>query len=107
MHFEPTLRGGCGRAWNARPEGSALIREQERAKGPRRGKSRKTLLSLRIGHSAQAAELHRNLSLSTNRLAVSMQRLSSGLRINSAADDAAGLGISEKMRSQIRSLDQA
>jgi flagellin len=37
----------------------------------------------------------------------SMQKLSSGLRINSAADDAAGLAISEKMRGQIRGLDQA
>jgi flagellin len=54
-----------------------------------------------------AAEVHRNLGLSTGRLAVAMQRLSSGLRINSAADDAAGLGISEKLRSQIRSVEQA
>ncbi|TXL67459.1 flagellin B [Cerasibacillus terrae] len=37
----------------------------------------------------------------------SMQKLSSGLRINSAADDAAGLAISEKMRGQIRGLEQA
>ena len=37
----------------------------------------------------------------------SMEKLSSGLRINSAADDAAGLAISEKMRGQIRGLDQA
>jgi flagellin len=40
-------------------------------------------------------------------MAVSMQRLSSGLRINSAADDAAGLGISERLRGQIRGLEQA
>lgn len=37
----------------------------------------------------------------------SMEKLSSGLRINSAADDAAGLAISEKMRAQVRGLDQA
>jgi len=50
---------------------------------------------------------HRNLGLVSNQQARSSQRLSSGFRINSAADDAAGLGISEKMRSQIRGLDQA
>lgn len=48
-----------------------------------------------------------NLRQANTKLAVPMQRLSSGLRINSASDDAAGLGISEKMTSQIRGLDQA
>ena len=50
---------------------------------------------------------HRNLGLNGNMQARSAARLSSGFRINSAADDAAGLAISEKMRSQIRGLDQA
>ena len=50
---------------------------------------------------------HRNLGLVANQQARASQRLSSGFRINSAADDAAGLGISEKMRAQIRGLDQA
>ena len=50
---------------------------------------------------------HRNLGLVGNQQNRASQRLSSGFRINSAADDAAGLGISEKMRSQIRGLDQA
>jgi flagellin len=50
---------------------------------------------------------HRHLRVSSDRLSVAMQRLSSGLRINTAADDAAGLGISERMRGQIRSLEQA
>jgi len=49
----------------------------------------------------------RNLGNSQNDLAKSMQRLSSGLRINSAKDDAAGLGISDRMTSQIRGLNQA
>jgi flagellin len=49
----------------------------------------------------------RNLSASQNTLATSLQRLSTGLRINSAKDDAAGLGISERMSSQIRGLNQA
>ena len=50
---------------------------------------------------------HRNLGLVATQQRSASQRLSSGYRINSAADDSAGLGISEKMRSQIRSLDQA
>ena len=49
----------------------------------------------------------RNLAASTNTLGNSLQRLSSGLRINSAKDDAAGLAISERMTSQIRGIDQA
>lgn len=49
----------------------------------------------------------RNLNVSQNALATSLQRLSSGLRINSAKDDAAGLAISERFTSQIRGLDQA
>jgi flagellin len=49
----------------------------------------------------------RNLSASQNTLATSMQRLSSGLRINSAKDDAAGLSIATKMDSQIRGMSQA
>ncbi|MDQ3184996.1 MAG: flagellin, partial [Pseudomonadota bacterium] len=49
----------------------------------------------------------RNLGSSQDALATSLQRLSSGLRINSAKDDAAGLAISERMSSQIRGLNQA
>src|SRR5690606_19711548 len=49
----------------------------------------------------------RNLSLNAGALGKSVERLSSGLRINRAADDAAGLAISEKMRGQIRGLQQA
>ncbi|MCW2923415.1 MAG: flagellin domain protein [Thermoleophilia bacterium] len=51
--------------------------------------------------------MHRHLALSSSRMSQAMQRLSSGLRINSAADDAAGLGISERMRGQISGLEQA
>jgi len=54
-----------------------------------------------------ALNSHRNLGMVGNAQARSSARLSSGFRINSAADDAAGLGISEKMRAQIRGLDQA
>lgn len=51
--------------------------------------------------------MHRHLALSSDRMSEAMRRLSSGLRIKSAADDAAGLGISERMRGQIRGLEQA
>ena len=49
----------------------------------------------------------RNLSASQGSLATSMQRLSSGLRVNSAKDDAAGLAISERMNSQVRGMNVA
>src|SRR2546426_4988145 len=49
----------------------------------------------------------RNLNTSQSSLATSLQRLSSGLRINSAKDDAAGLAISDRMTSQINGLNQA
>lgn len=64
-------------------------------------------MSLRIGHNIEAAATSRQLRVSSDRLSQAMKRLSSGLRINSAADDAAGLGISERLRGQIRSLAQA
>lgn len=54
-----------------------------------------------------AMNAHRNLTINTTAAGKSMEKLSSGLRINRAADDAAGLSISEKMRSQIRGLGQA
>ena len=54
-----------------------------------------------------ALNSHRNLGMVSTQQARASARLSSGFRINSAADDAAGLGISENMRAQIRGLDQA
>ena len=62
---------------------------------------------MRINHNIMALNAWRNLSLNANALGKSVERLSSGLRINRAADDAAGLAISEKMRGQIRGLQQA
>src|SRR3954463_14110339 len=64
-------------------------------------------MSLRITQNVEAMSASRHLQMTTSRLSKSMARLSSGYRINSAADDAAGLGISESMRSQIRGLAQA
>jgi flagellin len=60
-----------------------------------------------INHNLAALNTLNRLNTATNAQSKAMQKLSSGLRINSAADDAAGLAISEKMRSQIRGLDQA
>ncbi len=60
-----------------------------------------------INHNLGASNAIRNMSINSNSASKSMQKLSSGLRINGAADDAAGLAISEKMRGQIRGLDQA
>ena len=64
-------------------------------------------MGLRINTNVEAFNAHRNLSMTSNSLAKSMERLSSGYRINTAGDDAAGLGISERMRAQISGLDQA
>ncbi len=64
-------------------------------------------MSLRINTNVEALQAHTQLSKTSDNLAKSMERLSSGSRINRAADDVAGLGISEKMRSQIRGLAQA
>ncbi|MBI4984192.1 MAG: hypothetical protein HZC24_02290, partial [Rhodocyclales bacterium] len=60
-----------------------------------------------INTNIASLNAQRNLSTSQSALSVSLQRLSSGLRINSAKDDAAGLAISERMTSQVRGLNQA
>jgi flagellin len=64
-------------------------------------------MGLMINTNIEAYDAHRNLVTTENSLAKSMQRLSSGLRINSAADDAAGLAISQKLTGQVNGLDQA
>lgn len=60
-----------------------------------------------INHNLSAINAQRQLGISNNAGAKALEKLSSGLRINRAADDAAGLAISEKMRGQIRGLNQA
>jgi flagellin len=64
-------------------------------------------MSLRINSNIEAFNAHRQLAATSDRASKSMERLSSGYRINRAADDAAGLAISEKLRGQIRGLSQA
>jgi flagellin len=64
-------------------------------------------MGLRINTNVDAFNAHRNLSRTSGALAKSMEKLSSGFRINRAGDDAAGLGISERMRGQISGVAQA
>jgi len=64
-------------------------------------------MALRIQTNIEAMDAHRNLVGTSQQLSQSMERLSSGYRINKAADDAAGLAISEKLASQVSGLDQA
>jgi flagellin len=64
-------------------------------------------MGLRINTNVEAFNAHRNLSGTSAKLSRSMERLSSGFRINRAGDDAAGLGISERMRAQMNGVAQA
>ena len=64
-------------------------------------------MGLRIQNNVEAFNTHRQLTATATQASKSMEKLSSGYRINRAADDAAGLGISEKMRGQIGGLAQA
>lgn len=64
-------------------------------------------MAISINTNVSSINAQRNLNATQNRLSGNFGRLSTGLRINTAADDAAGLAISEKFKSQIRSLSQA
>ena len=64
-------------------------------------------MGLRVNTNTASINAQRNLASVTDRLGTNFRRLSTGLRISTAADDAAGLAISERLRSQVRSLDQA
>src|SRR3954452_25075663 len=64
-------------------------------------------MGLRIQNNVEAFNAHRQLSVTGSKQSKAMEKLASGFRINRAADDAAGLAISEKMRGQIGGLGQA
>ncbi len=64
-------------------------------------------MGLRINTNTSSLNAQRNLSMSTESLSRSLERLSSGLRITRASDDAAGLAISERLRAEVRAYDQA
>src|SRR3954451_4652352 len=74
---------------------------------PQRDQTRSSIMGLRIQNNIDAFNTHRQLNATASAASKSMEKLSSGYRINRAADDAAGLGISEKMRGQIGGLAQA
>src|SRR5215212_1527913 len=65
------------------------------------------IMGLRIQNNVEAFNAHRNLTQTASKASKAMEKLSSGYRINRAADDAAGLAISEKMRAQIGGVAQA
>ena len=71
------------------------------------GKNTRRYFNMRIYNNIPALQTYNALTMTTGAMQKSIQKLSTGLRINSAADDAAGLAISEKMRGQIRGLDRA
>ena len=83
------------------------------ARGPRMGRSSRTriqggiIMSLRINQNIAAMNAYRNLSVTDGQMSKSLEKLSSGFRINRAADDAAGLAISEGLRSQVGGLKVA
>ncbi len=85
------------RVWGRIP-GAAPIWAAASTEGPIR-------VGIRIGTNVAALTAMRHLANATNRVNRSMERLSSGLRINRAADDPAGLAMSEKLRAKIRALD--
>ncbi len=62
---------------------------------------------MRINNNIPALNTHRMLGLTNNGLEKTLEKLSSGKRINKASDDAAGLAISQKMEAQVRGLRQA
>ena len=64
-------------------------------------------MGLRINQNTMAVSAHRNLTINDGSLTKSMEKLSSGFRINRAADDAAGLAKSEKLRADVRGINQA
>ena len=64
-------------------------------------------MGLRINQNVAAVNAYRNLSVTDGQMSKSLEKLSSGFRINRAADDASGLAISEKLRGQVRGLDAA
>src|SRR6201992_2248138 len=64
-------------------------------------------MSLRIQTNIEAFNAHRNLVSTSEGIAKSMERLSSGTRTNRAADDAAGLAISERLKAQVKGIGQA
>src|SRR5262249_28582513 len=85
-----------------RPRRRARLAPRDRTEG-----SSGNHMGLRVNTNLISINAQRNLAAVTDRLAGNFRRLSTGLRISTAADDAAGLAISERLRAQVASLDQA
>src|SRR3954462_593138 len=77
------------------------------AVGTRNRSSRRKSMSLRIQNNVEAFNAHRQLTGTSAKLSKTMEKLASGYRINRAADDSAGLAISEKLQAQVGGLGQA
>ena len=77
------------------------------AASTRASQDQRGVMGLRVNTNVTSINAQRNLESVTNRLSTNFRRLSTGLRISTAADDAAGLAISERLRSQVRSLEQS
>src|ERR687885_407830 len=73
-------------------------------RGPQDPSPRRNTVGLTVNNNIAAMNAYRNLSVTNNQMSKSLEKLSSGYRINRAADDAAGLAISEGLRSQIGGL---
>src|SRR5205085_1677658 len=101
-------RPGSDNASTAVQSASRKMRGNHRRPGIRRNPlPRRRKMPQIINTNIASLNAQRNLNASQSSLATSLQRLSSGLRINSAKDDAAGLAIAERMTAQIKGLNQA
>src|SRR5205823_7018621 len=92
---------------HSRGEGTDWRPDTRHGRRGTRIKEEQSTMSLRINQNIAAMNAYRNLSVSDSQMAKSLEKLSSGFRINRAADDAAGLSISENLRSQIGGLKVA
>ncbi len=91
----------------ARPDPGEAHRRGRRGTTPGREAGAKPSRRLRVNTNVEALNAHRNLLITGTLLSKSQEKLASGYRINRAADDAAGLAISEKLRSQVTGLQKA
>src|SRR6185436_20444568 len=82
-------------------------RSKDAAGFPVRPRPRRNTMGLRVNNNIAALNAYRNLSVTDGQMSKSLEKLSSGFRINRAADDAAGLAISEGLRAQVGGLKVA
>src|SRR6185437_6450850 len=98
--------------WHAARQRVAAARKIRRRRSRRKprfipAEEATSLMGFRINTNVNAIDTERNLMMTSTNMSTTMRRLSSGLRINSAADDAAGLAISQKLGAQVNGLNQA